>query len=155
MDCNQSENDSFLRDIFSEIDALARNEALVWFQIDKVERDEDDQKEMMLMDGVNANGTGQNEANGGNGDTDDQHGDGGQRMRKRSSITIGVTSDTLCFEGTVPMTWDICENWTFEKNAKYQYRLSLLRPALRAIAKSMISKGFCGLHTQNLMDLLI
>merc|ERR1719474_1056363 len=63
---------------------------------------------------------------------------GGHRNKKTSSISIGVQSDTLCFEGTVPMTWDICENWTFEKSAKYQYRLSLLRPAIRAIAKSKI-----------------
>lgn len=118
---------------------MARNEALVWFQIDKVQRDEDEQKEMMMIDGVNGSGINQDAANGDNEDANEQnHGDVRRGTRKRSSITIGVTSDTLCFEGTVPMTWDICENWTFEKSAKYQYRLSLLRPAIRAIAKSMI-----------------
>merc|ERR1712154_77666 len=56
-----------------------------------------------------------------------------------SSITIGVTSDTLQFEGTVPMNnYEVCPSFEFNKTAKYQYRLSLLRPALRAIAKSCL-----------------
>merc|ERR1719295_208540 len=48
-----SAKSEYFRDIFSEIDALARNEALVWFQIDRVEADQDEEKEMMMMDGVN------------------------------------------------------------------------------------------------------
>ena len=94
---------------------------------------------MMMLDGMDGiDGMDQDAANEGNGGMTGQNGGGGHRNGKKSSITIGVQSDTLSFQGTVPMTWDICENWSFEKSAKYQYRLSLLRPAIRAISKSQI-----------------
>ena len=136
-----SVNTPFLKDIFNEIDALAKDEEIVYFYIKKVnkgqgiddnlglsnialdddENNENEEKKIMDDDDCN---------------DDINMSNNMDRESTKSSISIGVTSDTLQFEGIIPMTDEICKAFEFKETKKYQYRLSLLRPALRAVAKS-------------------
>eukprot|EP01084_Bolivina_argentea_P121748 215757_1 len=117
----------YFKDIFNEIDALAKDDHIVWFYIKK--GNEDDMNLNMMNNLMDDNDENKNENENEN-----------ENENIQSSITIGVTSDTLQFQGTVPMSHDLCTSWEFNQNAKYHFRLSLLRPALRAIAKSTIMR---------------
>ena len=138
-------NAPFFKDIFSEIDALAKDEEIVWFHVEKG-KDGLELENLMLNDGDNDNDMDIDKENEEKKIIDD---DGNDKENKNnnnnnkndknvatSSITIGVTSDALNFQATIPMCFDVCPSHDFGETHRYQYRLSLLRPALRAIAKS-------------------
>lgn len=132
-----SANTPFLKDVFNEIDALAKDEEIVYFYVKKgnenedienniglsnIVLDEENEEKKIMDDDINC----MNDINMDN------------NKIIKSSISIGVTSDTLQFEGVIPMTDETCKAFEFKETKKYQYRLSLLRPALRAVAKSDI-----------------
>lgn len=132
-------NTPYFKDTFNEIDALGKDEDIVSIHIIKGneeqlndlnyninniefnpneidEIDENEEKKVMDYEG-------------------DKDKNINSKMM-RSSVEIGIRCDTLQFVGVIPMADDICVQFQFDEPKKYLYRLSLLRPALRAAAKS-------------------
>ena len=122
----------FFKNIFSEIDALGKDEEIVWFKVIKGKEDD-----ILGLDHMNLSQENEEKKI-----IDDGNDKNDSKKQEKSSITIGVKSDTLEFEGTIPMNYDICTDYKFNESHIYYYRLSLLRPALRAIAKADLIRIF-------------
>mmetsp|Transcript_55520 Transcript_55520/g.92305 ORF Transcript_55520/g.92305 Transcript_55520/m.92305 type:complete len:332 (-) Transcript_55520:18-1013(-) len=121
---------TYFKDIFSEIDALAKDDDIVCFHVQCAHKLNDltqlthitplqafsgEQDEKKILD-------------------HDLH---SQLQTDHDRLTISVTCDMLQFQAVIPLQHEICPHWQLnEDNKQYRYQLGLLRPALRAIVKS-------------------